>query len=100
MLPVYIRVLIKVVRKHKGKRLNKILAMPIELDKARYLKLISDCKSKSMSTCSNLQTYQDYQEAMYSFTGKPLSGAEQEIFGKLPSNIFDKNFKGYQPYKD
>lgn len=24
----------------------------------------------------------------------------KEIFGKLPSNIFDKNFKGYQPYKD
>lgn len=93
MLPVYIRVLIRVVRKHKGKRLNKILAMPIELDKARYLKLISDCKSKSMSTCSNLQTYQDYQEAMYSFTGKPLSGAEQMLFSQFNQQLPDTHYQ-------
>lgn len=26
--------------------------------------------------------------------------AVKEAFEKLPPNVFDKNFKGYQPYKE
>lgn len=55
--------------------------------------------------CGYLRDFDDNVKNMRSKIFFPLKNEDLvnfkvEIFGKLPSNIFDKNFKGYQLYKD